>query len=174
MNAGSFSLIVLALLPLCGASPRSLAADAASSAAKLAERPEARRPFRELSPEERETRFKEMQERFGPAPFTFEELKTMPPEERQAKLRQWREGRFSFSPEERQSRRAQIKQRLLRQIGDLQKKKAARTMTEEERLRLERLELIASRFDRVGRPAPSVLGTPSKESNGMAPAKKVK
>jgi hypothetical protein len=135
---------------------------------------EARRPLREIAGEEREAKFKEMQEKFGPAPFTFEELRKMPPEERQAKLRQWREGRFTFSPEERQKRRLQINQRLTRQIAELEKRKAAGNLTDDERLRLDRLHMIASRFNRVARPPQTVLGAPASGSNTVGTAKKQK
>jgi hypothetical protein len=165
MNKANLSRIGLMLLSGV-LSARLLAADAEPS--------QRERPLREASAEEREAKFKEMQERFGPAPFTFEQLRKMPPEERQAKLRQWREGRFNFSPEERQKRRGQIKQRLTRQIAELQKQKSAGTITAEDRLRLERLEMIANRFDRTGRAPQTVLGAPSKGSNGAAPVKKSK
>ena len=151
MNLMRSNLTALGLIPLLS-SVKVPAADTTSAVAKPAQRPEVRRPLRDLSWEEREARFKEMQERFGPAPFTFDELRQMTPEERQSKLRQWREGRFSFTPEERHRRRLQIRQRLARQIALLQKVKAAGTITDEERRQLERLELLASRFDRLDKP----------------------
>ncbi len=150
-----------------------LSLSAADPAAKPAERPEVRRPFREMTPEERQARFKEMEEKFGPAPFTIEELRRMPPEERQLKLRAWREGRFSFTPAERQRRRLQIKQRLTRQIAELQKSKAAGTISDEDRARLERLELIAHRFDRLNRPTTNG-SLSSTGATAVAPAPKAK
>jgi hypothetical protein len=145
------NLTALGLIPLV-TGVNVPAADATSSIARPSPRPEVRRPLRDFSPDEREARFKEMEQRFGPAPFTFDELRTMAPEERQTKMRQWREGRFGFTPEERQKRRLQIRQRLTRQIAELQKAKAAGKISEEERRQLERLELLASRFDRLGKP----------------------
>jgi hypothetical protein len=141
----------VSLIVLCGLITGLHAADTSAPPVKVGERPEARRPLRDMSPEERQARFKEMEERFGPAPFTLDDLRKMTPEERQTKMRQWREGRFNFSTEERQRRRGQIRQRLTRQIGELQKKKADGTISEEERGRLERFEMIASRFDRMSR-----------------------
>ena len=48
--------------------------------------------------------------------------------------------------EERAKMRAQIKERLNKQLSDLQKKKASSTLNDEERQRLERLEVLAGRF----------------------------
>jgi hypothetical protein len=53
-----------------------------------------------------------------------------------------------FTPEERQKRRLQIKERLSRQVSELEKRKAAGTITDEERKRLQRLEILATRFQR--------------------------
>ena len=59
-------------------------------------------------------------------------------------------------------------------VADLEKKKSDGRISDEERLRLERLEVLASRFRR---PAPAgtgtpVLGTPS--NNSGKPARKPK
>ena len=144
MKALRLTCLGLATAALLPSAPRLSAAE--QQPAKPAERPEARRPFRDMSPEEREARFNEMQQRFGPAPFTLDELRRMPPEERQAALRKWRDR--GFTSEERQKRRLQIRERLTKQIAEL---KARKNLSEEERSRLERLELIASRFDRVSK-----------------------
>jgi len=53
-----------------------------------------------------------------------------------------------FTPEERQKRRLQIKERLARQVSELEKRKADGTITDEERKRLRRLEILATRFQR--------------------------
>jgi hypothetical protein len=78
-----------------------------------------------------------------------------------------------FTPEERQKRRLQIKERLKRQVSELQKRKAAGTITEEEGKRLQRLQLLASRFERRGaeNPPSGVFGTSSNESVNNKKAK---
>lgn len=164
MKAVQISLVVAAFTALLPATPSLRAADEAPAFARPGERPEMRRPFRDLSPDEQETRFKEMQERFGPPPFTLDELRQMPPQERQPALRKWREKGL----EERQRRRLKIRERLTRQIAEL---KARKKLSEEERLRLERLELIASRFDRISRLPMNTFGAPP---NDAAPPTKPK
>ena len=166
------SLAGLALMVLSSVSVTALGgadspeAKPADGTAKAGAAPfDVRRPFRDLSPEERQARFKEMQERFGPAPFTLEEFRRMTPEERQLKLRQWREK--GFTPAERQKRRLQIRERLGRQMAELKQKKGP--LSDEERVRLERLELIAARFDRISR-----LGAPSNSPAAAPPANKGK
>jgi len=69
-----------------------------------------------------------------------------------------------FTPEERQRRQQQIRERLARQIGELKKKKANGQLNDEERRKLERLELLANRDRRRGSNAPagSVLASPEK------------
>lgn len=55
-----------------------------------------------------------------------------------------------FSPEERAKRRQQIKERLAKQLSELQKKKAGGSISDEERQRLERLQVLANRFRNQG------------------------
>jgi len=59
----------------------------------------------------------------------------------------------AFTPEERAKRRQQIKERLAKQVSELQKKKASSTINDEERQRLQRLEVLASRFGKQTSPA---------------------
>ena len=59
----------------------------------------------------------------------------------------------AFTPEERANRRQQIKERLTKQVSELQKKKASSTINDEERQRLQRLEILASRFGKQTPPA---------------------
>jgi|SRR6266850_27551 len=81
-----------------------------------------------------------------------------------------------FTPEERQKRRQQIKERLARQVSELQKRKAAGTITDEERKRLQRLEILAGRFQRrLDNPISGpVFGSPSNQSVGDKAPKKTK
>jgi hypothetical protein len=80
-----------------------------------------------------------------------------------------------FTPEERQKRRQQIKERLNRQVSELQKRKRAGTLSEEDGKRLQRLELLAARFERRPELPPSTaFGAPSNHSAAeKAPAKKI-
>ena len=86
-----------------------------------------------------------------PAVLTAGEKRPAIPPQRQP--REGLEKRASvprFTPEERARRRQVIKDRLARQVSELQKKKASGAITDEERQRLERLEVLASRFHRQG------------------------
>ena len=56
----------------------------------------------------------------------------------------------AFTPEERAKRRQQIKERLSKQVSELQKKKASGSINDEERQRLDRLEVLAGRFRNQG------------------------
>lgn len=80
-----------------------------------------------------------------------------------------------FTLEERKKRRQEIKRRLTRQVSELEKKKIEGTLGDEDRRRLERLQKLAARFDRVGgngNLAPAVLGSPAgNPTNGKASAK---
>ena|SRR5690242_17467189 len=51
-----------------------------------------------------------------------------------------------FTAEERAKLRQQIKERLSKQVSELQKKKASGAINDEERQKLQRLEVLASRF----------------------------
>ena len=58
----------------------------------------------------------------------------------------------AFTAEERAKRRQQIKERLAKQVSELEKKKASGTINDEERQRLERFQILASRFRKQSSP----------------------
>jgi len=75
-----------------------------------------------------------------------------------------------FTPEERAKLRQQIKERLSKQVSELQKKKASGTINDEERQRLQRLEVLANRF-RSQSSNPPGTGSAKAPLNNSAAAK---
>lgn len=75
-----------------------------------------------------------------------EELRKLPPQERQAKLKELRERRKAMTREEMIAKRQEIKARFERQLAALRQKKSDGTLTPQESKRLQRLETIAQRF----------------------------
>lgn len=95
-----------------------------------------------------------------------EDFKKLTPEERAARIRQWREKNGgpvgealqkkreelkNLTPEEREAKRKEFRERFDKQVGELRKKKADGTITPEESKRLDRMEQIIRRFEQ-GRP----------------------
>lgn len=95
-----------------------------------------------------------------------EEFKNLTPEERAAKIKEWREKNGgpvgealqkkreelkNLTPEEREAKRKEFRERFDKQVGELRQKKADGTITAEESKRLERMEQIIRRFEQ-GRP----------------------
>jgi hypothetical protein len=85
---------------------------------------------------------------------TREELMKMTPEERQAKLKEWRDNQQKgLTPDQREAQReAQRKvyrERIEKLIEDLNKKKADGVLTAEEAKRLERLQEMLRRFQQT-------------------------
>jgi hypothetical protein len=117
---------------------------------------------RGLSPEERQKMIREFREKHGLLATNRnewqrrrEELKNLPPEEREAKLKALRQeiqqarGNFKLlSPEERETKRKEIKERVDAQTAELRKKKADGTITGIEQRRLERMQLMSRRLER--------------------------
>jgi hypothetical protein len=113
---------------------------------------------RTLSPEERKARLDEVRERNPEAVRKLreelerrrEELKKLPPAEREAKIKELREQflerRKAMTVEERKAKRQEIKGRLEKQLGLLREKKTNGTLTAQEARRLERLETVGKRF----------------------------
>lgn len=140
-------------------------------------RAELREQLKRLPPEERQAKIQELREKYkvtGPlreeAEKRREEWKNLPPEERLEKMREWRAKRSgdaqdprSFTPEEREARRKEIRSRLETQLGELRKKKAAGPLTPEEERRLQHMEQVAKHFERgfAGRPRPRPDGAPN-------------
>ena len=124
-------------------------------AAKPGDSQEGTRLYKDLSPAERQWKLKQIRETNGLPPLTAEDLRKLTPEERQAKIIEWRERNApKFSPEELAKRRLQINNRLANQVSELQKKKAKGSITDDERRRLERLEELSARMQ-----APRQTGT---------------
>jgi len=55
-----------------------------------------------------------------------------------------------LSPEERDAKRKEMRERMQKQLGELRKKKADGTLTEADKRRLERMEEVEKRFDQTG------------------------
>jgi hypothetical protein len=143
-----FSRAAVAALAFCTAILSTLAADQST---ETNARPR-------LSPEERKARMEDLRERNPEAVRKLreelerrrEELKKLPPAEREAKIKEIRERlverRKAMTVEERKAKRQEIKGRLEKQLGVLREKKANGTLTAQEARRLERLETVGQRF----------------------------
>ncbi len=117
------------------------------------------RSYKNLSPEEKQWKLKQIRETNGLPPLTAEDIRKLTPEERQAKIIEWRERNApKFTPAEQAKRRLQINARLASQISELHKKKANGSITDDERRRLERLEELNARMQQ-----------PVGQVNGSAP-----
>jgi hypothetical protein len=117
---------------------------------------------KKLSPEERQKLIREFRAKHGLVGTNRtewekrrEELRNLPPAEREAKLKELREeiqqGRRQFkllSPEDREAKRKEMRQRIDAQIDVLRKRKADGTINETETRRLERMEQMAARLSR--------------------------
>jgi len=80
----------------------------------------------------------------------------------------------AFTPEERAKRRQQIKERLSKQVSELQKKKASGSINDEERQRLDRLEVLAGRFRTQGFTPAGAAGVKTPLNNSAAAKSKTK
>ena len=151
-----FSIAAVAALAFCGSI---LSAPAADDSPKTNARPQG------VSPDERKARLEEFRQRNPEAARKLreelerrrEELKNLPPAEREAKIKEIRE-RFAerrkvMTVEERKAKRQEIKGRLEKQLGLLREKKTNGTLTAQEGRRLERLETVGQRFKQA-EPAP--------------------
>jgi hypothetical protein len=75
-----------------------------------------------------------------------------------------------FSPEERQQRRQVIKERLARQVTDLQKKRTTGTLSDAEQKRLNRLEELSARLQGATEAPPGgVHASPAKPAGKPKP-----
>jgi len=137
---------------------------AAAPTAPKQTREELREQLKNLPPSEREAKLKEFREKYNQtSPLRDqleqrrEELKNLSPEEREAKVREWRQQASTnapavrtLTPSDREARLKNIRERLQKQLADLRKKKEDKTITPEEEKRLERMEELAKRFEKVG------------------------
>ncbi len=117
-------------------------------------------PINNPVPEERAARIRDSRARQGGAVSNRlewekrrEEWRNLSPEEREARLKVWRE-RWStnrpnlkaMSPEEREAKRQEMRARFDKRFQELRQKKADGTLTVEEQRRLDRMEEIFKRF----------------------------
>ena len=150
-----FGMAAVAALVFCGSIPGAPAAD---DPPKTNARPQG------VSPDERKARLEDLRQR-NPEGFRKvreelerrrEELKKLPPAEREAKMKEIRERfverRKAMTVEERKAKRQEIKGRLDKQLGLLREKKTNGTLTAQETRRLERLETVGQRFKQAESP----------------------
>ena len=114
-----------------------------------------------------------------------EEWKTLPSEEREARIREWRktngvasrteldkrrDSLKNMSPEERAAKRLEIKGRLEKRIAELRLRQVNGTLTAQEGRELERREQLLKRFEqesepRIERPKPALTNAPGPSRN---------
>ena len=73
-----------------------------------------------------------------------------------------------LSPEERDAKRKEMRERMQKQLADLRKRKAEGTLNEVEKKRLERMEEVNKRFEQAGSRASST----NKAGNVKGPGQK--
>lgn len=170
--------LLVAVLLAGAASGR--AADPASTNTAVApkiSRDQLREQIKNLSPEERAARLKQWREQnpSGTAEEALrrrELLRSLPPEEREAKLREWRDRGTTnaaglraalarLTPEQREAKRKEIQQRVESEYAKLAKKLEAGTISDEERIRLRRVEAIRKRMAAEGEIAKKAGETPA-------------
>lgn len=97
------------------------------------------------------------------------ELRGLSPEQRRARIREWRRQRLANRPEiknltpaERAFKRREFRQQLDHEIATLRRKKEREGLLPIEIRRLKRLEEISRRFERPGDPSPVEQGERSR------------
>jgi hypothetical protein len=80
-----------------------------------------------------------------------EEFKNLSPEERRTKWREEREKREAWTPEQREAKRKELRERFEKRLADLKKKKTDGTLTEQEAKQLEQMEQMKKRLQQFGR-----------------------
>ena len=116
-----------------------------------------------------------------------EEWQKLSPEERDAKIKEWRrtnsgpartewekrrEQFKNMSPEEREAKRAELKVRLEKRIAELRSKQTNATITPPELRELERREQVLSKFQQAGPGAPSIERPAAREPAAPPPPEK--
>lgn len=112
-----------------------------------------------------------------------EQWKKVSPEERDARMKEWRKTNSAWrvegekrresrrmSPEERAAKRQEIKGRLEKRIAELRARQVAGALTSQERRELERREQVLKRFEndpapRLERPKPALTNAPKRRLN---------
>ena len=164
---------------------RERAAEPASTnlpAAPRISREQLREQIKYLTPEERAARLKQWREQnaSGLAEESLrrrELLKGLPPAEREAKLREWRERGATntsnlrtpppkLTPEQREAKRTEIRQRVESEYEKLRQKETDGTISDEERIRLRRVEAIRKRLAAD----PAVIGAGAEKKSVESPA----
>ncbi len=157
--------LMLALLACLGSSPLLQAAEDPDPAPPT-NRPspeDLRTRFRRLNREDRDTRLKELRGRLNDSTNRSElekrreEWRKLPPAEREARIREFRDRnlnpdspRFNrLTPEQRETKRAELKARLDAQVKILEARRATAPLSEQEERRLERFQRMSRRLDRA-------------------------
>lgn len=159
------TLPILAAAALLAGIASGRAAEPASTnplAAPKISREQLREQIKNLTPEERAARLKQWREQnaAGLAEESLrrrELLKGLPPAEREAKLREWRQRGATnaanlrtpppkLTPEQREAKRKEIQQRVESEYEKLRQKEADGKISDEERVRLRRIEAIRKRL----------------------------
>jgi len=156
--------IVAGLLFFGAASPL-LAADEPVRPADNTPRDELREKLRNLPPEEREARIRELRERRSITNSTRlqwekfrEEIKDLPPEQRAAKMKEWRDKHGpprppvrdelrNSTPEQRAARMKEWRERLEKRVAELRRKQAAGDISDDQKRQLERMQQMIKRLD---------------------------
>ena len=159
-----FTCITAIVSILLTAGPASRAADDPPPPPNRPDPAALRERAKSLSPDQRQKMVREFREKHGLGGTNRsdweqrrEELKGLPPEEREARLkalrREIQERREQFkllSTEERDAKRKEMKERIEAQVAVLQKKKADGSITEADQRRMERMQLMSRRLEQGG------------------------
>jgi hypothetical protein len=171
----SFLLIVICLLgTLAGALTTGAAETTVTNAPAVSRisREQLREQIKNLTPEERAARLKQWREQntalsTNELDRRREMLRALTPAEREAKLREWRQRGVAgtnslrtapgkLSTEQREAKRKEIQQRVQGEFEKLRQKEADGTISNEERIRLRRVEAIRKRLTESPAAAPAV------------------
>lgn len=83
-------------------------------------------------------------------PPSREELQKLTPEERQARMKEWRGKQKTMTPEQREAQRKVWQERMGKKIEDLKKKRTEGSITPQEEQSLRRLEENMKRWQESG------------------------
>lgn len=183
------TLLILAAAVLLLSTAGGRAADPVStntSAAPKISREQLREQIKNLTPEERAARLKQWREQnaTGLAEESLrrrELLKGLTPAEREAKLKEWRERGATnatslrtpppkLTLEQREAKRKEIRQRVESEYAKLRQKEADGSISDEERIRLRRVEAIRKRLPSDATAAPAKPDGAEKKSGESPPA----
>jgi hypothetical protein len=183
VNNGALIRSVALLLTLIAA-PVSRAAEDPAPPPNRPDREALRERARKMSPEERQKFLREFRERHGLGATNRgeleqrrEELKTLPPAEREARLKELRDSvgpsrrEFRMNRAQREAKRGEMKERIDGQIAALEEKRAAGSLSEPERRRLERMRQMSKRLAQNAPPAGPRSPNVAKPPTAPAPDK---